>query len=269
MNVLFDCGLVPLNGGLFISRGVGRHPDRVVESYEIIFVVKGVLGIYEDARRFQISPGECLLLEPGKRHGGTVDYPSDLSFYWIHFKVNPENSNMEYGVEIPKNVVFTKNHTVVELFRRFLDNQEAPNGGDPILSKLALLAIFRTMELSGIAIESPRQRALVERVELYLDVNFLSETTTSKVAKALSVNPDYMGRVFKSATGRSLTHALHERRIGKAKMLLLENLLNISEIAYKCGYKDLPHFRRMFKRHAGVTPSMYRNLNLRLHVNSE
>jgi two-component system response regulator YesN len=125
------------------------------------------------------------------------------------------------------------------------------------------------MELSGIAIESPRQRALVERVELYLDVNFLSETTTSKVAKALSVNPDYMGRVFKSATGRSLTHALHERRIGKAKMLLLENLLNISEIAYKCGYKDLPHFRRMFKRHAGVTPSMYRNLNLRLHVNSE
>ncbi|MGQ7095671.1 AraC family transcriptional regulator, partial [Escherichia coli] len=29
------------NGGLFISRGVGRHPARRLESWEIIFVEKG------------------------------------------------------------------------------------------------------------------------------------------------------------------------------------------------------------------------------------
>jgi AraC-like DNA-binding protein len=78
-----------------------------------------------------------------------------------------------------------------------------------------------------------------------------------------------MGRVFKQGTGRSVTRAIHERRVAKAKRLLLENLLNISEIAFACGYNDLPHFRRMFKRLAGMTPSQYRNANLAICVNSE
>lgn len=268
MKVCFDCDVTPLNGGLFISRGSGRHPERVLESYEIIFVVKGRLGIREEDTKFNLLPGECLVLEPGRKHGGTADYSSELSFYWIHFKLKT-GSDLSESVNIPKTVSFARHSSVLEYFRRFLDNQEEPNGGDPILAKLALLAIFRMMELATIGVESPRQRALVERVEKYLDIHFLSGITTSSVAKTLGVNPDYIGRVFKSATGRSLTRGLHERRVAKAKSLLLDNILNISEIAYECGYKDLPHFRRMFKRHAGMTPSGYRKSNLRLHVNSE
>ncbi len=36
------------NGGLFISRGVGRHPARKLTSWEIIFVEKGTLTIQEE-----------------------------------------------------------------------------------------------------------------------------------------------------------------------------------------------------------------------------
>lgn len=36
------------NGGLFISRGVGSHPARKLQSWEIIFVEKGTLTICEE-----------------------------------------------------------------------------------------------------------------------------------------------------------------------------------------------------------------------------
>lgn len=46
------------NGGLFISRGKGRHPARSLDSWEIIFVEKGTLKIQEEAQLFCINAGE-------------------------------------------------------------------------------------------------------------------------------------------------------------------------------------------------------------------
>ncbi len=80
------------NGGLFISRGVGRHPARRLESWEIIFVEKGRLTIQEDERIFLVDAGESLLLWPNRQHVGVEDFPADLKFYWLHFEVKaPDN----------------------------------------------------------------------------------------------------------------------------------------------------------------------------------
>ena len=56
------------NGGFFISRGKGEHPDRVIDSHELIFVTKGVLSIIEGNHRFDIKEGESLILWPHRRH---------------------------------------------------------------------------------------------------------------------------------------------------------------------------------------------------------
>lgn len=50
------------NGGLFISRGVGSHPARKLQSWEIIFVEKGTLTICEEGEIFNVNAGESLLL---------------------------------------------------------------------------------------------------------------------------------------------------------------------------------------------------------------
>eukprot|EP01084_Bolivina_argentea_P205589 351176_1 len=63
------------NGGLFISRGVGRHPARRLESWEIIFVEKGRLTIQEEERIFLVDAGESLLLWPNRQHVGVEDFP--------------------------------------------------------------------------------------------------------------------------------------------------------------------------------------------------
>jgi hypothetical protein len=61
------------NGGLFISRGVGRHPARKLTSWEIIFVEKGTLTIQEENTVFEVRAGETLLLWPDRRHVGVAE----------------------------------------------------------------------------------------------------------------------------------------------------------------------------------------------------
>lgn len=68
------------NGGLFISRGIGRHPARRLQSWEIIFVEKGCLKIQEEECVFCVEAGESLLLWPHRRHIGVEEFPADLNF---------------------------------------------------------------------------------------------------------------------------------------------------------------------------------------------
>ena len=79
-----------ISAGRFISRGKGRHITRVIDSYELILVVSGVLEMFEESRRFRVAAGEYLVLSPGRRHGGIGAYSADLSFFWCHFLARSE-----------------------------------------------------------------------------------------------------------------------------------------------------------------------------------
>lgn len=50
-------------------------------------------------------------------------------------------------------------------------------------------------------------------------------------------------------------------RIQKAKRLLKNTSLHISEVAYECGYENVSHFIRQFHDKVGVTATAYRKDN--------
>lgn len=68
----------------------------------------------------------------------------------------------------------------------------------------------------------------------------------------------YFCKLFKKATGLTFTDYLSRVRIEKAKNLLLNPNLRVSEIAYEVGFQSLTHFNRMFRKLAGQSPTHYR-----------
>ena len=62
------CRPVAANAGLFSARGAGIHPDRIIDSYELIFVRSGGLAMEEAGRALRVQPNQTLLLWPGRRH---------------------------------------------------------------------------------------------------------------------------------------------------------------------------------------------------------
>jgi len=97
----------------------------------------------------------------------------------------------------------------------------------------------------------------------------LESIRASRVASALDYHPDYLGRLYRRTYGIPMTEAVNRRRIREAKRDLLESPLTIEQIAVRCGFADAEYFRRVFRKLEGMTPSGYRRLYARFHVNSE
>jgi AraC-like DNA-binding protein len=267
--------LEALNGGLFVSPGFGIHAERVIDSYELIFVTQGCLDIFEGARRFHLARNQSLLLHPGIRHGGALPYTPDVNFYWAHFRVR-QGSSSGLVIGVPKTATVRDPEGLTELFCRFISDQES-GMLDPC-SAAQLIALMLCSIADGDAAERPaaaargpgRERAgLVEAVHRSIESDYRSPISTSAIAKSLGYNPDYLERVFSGHEHISIMDAIHQKRIGMAKAALHNDIRrNINEIAFECGYADAGYFRRMFKRLTGLTPREFRSLYARTHINT-
>ena len=82
----------------------------------------------------------------------------------------------------------------------------------------------------------------------------------SGIAGALFVNGNYLARVFRRETGRTLLWYHNAIRCEKAMQLLAETELSVSEVAASVGYISSAHFSHLFKKMTGVAPSDWRDL---------
>lgn len=259
-----------LNGGLFVCPGFGRHGERVIDSYELIFVRRGELAMREEDREFVVKTGQTLLLWPGRHHGGMADYPRDLEFYWIHFRIassaRARRSVRRGSLTVPQLATPARPERLTELFHQFLHDQEAggmpPLQGD-LLMMLMLCETSRTVASPG----DSAAAALAARAEHYIAAHFHESIHAAQIAAQLECNADYLGRVYLKNFGQTLTQAIQNYRVQFAKKLLRESPLSIEQIVARCGFADPAYFRRIFHRLTGVTPGEFRKLHSRVHIN--
>jgi AraC-like DNA-binding protein len=264
-----------LNGGLFVSPGFGIHAQRIIDSYELIFVTQGHLDIFEADLAFHLERSQTLLLYPRIRHGGLLPYTADVNFYWAHFRLRDVASS-DTTLSVPKVASIRDPEGLTELFCRFISDQESG-----ILDKCSasqLLALMLCMVAGSTEQERPlpsqdraraARSALVDAVRRYIAAEYRKPISTSEVAQALNYSPDYLERVFRTQEGMSIVDAIHQKRISVARASLHHDVRrNINEIGYECGYSDAGYFRRMFKRLTGLIPREYRSLYACTHINT-
>ena len=126
-----------------------------------------------------------------------------------------------------------------------------------------LLEIFAT-HISTLANEivvqeDETESPMIRRARAYIHANQADLIDLDQVAKAMHVSTFYFCKMFKKATGLTFTDYLSRVRVAKAKTLLLNPHLRISEIAYDVGFQSLTHFNRMFRKVVGESPTSYRD----------
>ena len=95
----------------------------------------------------------------------------------------------------------------------------------------------------------------------FIEQNFQNDISIEDVAAVCGINRSYLGRIFRTRTGRSPQEFLISYRMTKAAELLKLTTLSVSDIGCAVGYENPLHFSRAFKNVYGVSPREWRNLH--------
>lgn len=106
--------------------------------------------------------------------------------------------------------------------------------------------------------EEHREGFIFDGILAYIEVNYMNSLTLDMLARKVSMNKFRFCKVFKKQVGQTFISYLNNIRIRNATEFLKKNDLNITEIAYVVGYKNIVHFDRVFKDIHGFSPREYR-----------
>lgn len=92
----------------------------------------------------------------------------------------------------------------------------------------------------------------------FIDRNSDRNLQVRDVATAVRLSPSYFSHAFKESFGQSAKSYIIERRIARAKQLMLTTHDSLAQIALACGFSDQAHFCRSFGGLVGQPPSRWR-----------
>lgn len=128
-----------------------------------------------------------------------------------------------------------------------------------VVKLLSIFAEHLSMVSNQIVVqEQNAEPPVITRAKQFISEHQSEEISLDQVANAVHTSKFYFCKMFRKATGINFTDYLSRVRTERAKNLLLNPNLRVSEIAYEVGFQSLTHFNRVFKRILGRSPTEYR-----------
>lgn len=104
----------------------------------------------------------------------------------------------------------------------------------------------------------PHTSALVRQAVAHMREHYDEEITREGIAEALGVSANYFSRVFRRELGLSPWQYLARLRIMRARTLLADTDMSVTDIATAVGYSSAAYFSRAFRKEVGRSPLDYR-----------
>ncbi len=109
----------------------------------------------------------------------------------------------------------------------------------------------------NVILSSPNERFLQKAIEVVENNISDPDLDIERFATAIGVSRMQLYRKLDALTAMTVKEFVRNIRLKRAAQLLIQKKLNVSEIAYAVGFKDLSHFRKCFKLEFGMSASEY------------
>ncbi len=243
------------------------------EEMEIIYIKKGSLRISIEGDLYEGKPGEIYLVNPGELHYMEVDV-APVDYYTILFPLEfvsfQANDNMENEFMRPfrernrqlTNDINTKRS--MEKFEQRLENvidlNHKKEGMYQLRTKGQLVEMFAELSEEGCFYEPVmRKNTEVQRNMLtYIQEHYTEKLNLQMLANEFHMSEKYISRYFKEQFAISFIQYVAHLRMERARMLLRNSEMSITDVALSSGYPSVNFFIRNFKETYQITPLQYR-----------
>ncbi len=255
-------------------KNVPKYSEFVLAyDHRMFYVKKGCAEIFVKSTCYSLKENEILIIPPATPY--KLEPENDFEFYILNFDFIYKNTYPSPVSPKPeeffdKNKIFE--NTTSKLFPVLLRcERETISDIDAIfnayIKKSTMYREFMSAELKRIIINSmiftehDNTPDLIKSILAFINKHYSENLTNIKIAQAFSYHPNYINRVFKESTGKTIKAYITGLKLADARKLLKTTTLSINEISELCGFESYSYFIKTFRTHQGMAPLKYRKQN--------
>lgn len=254
--VLIQCGLQDTAGTLRLNGSSGQE-----EYLLLMFKENGSVSIQGEVCAVQPF---TYVVHPFVSGKITVSVHRAAEFCWLHLQLSDAlvQEMRAHGLQLQVLHTAARPLELAAVRRILFEHAAASVRSDLCFHALGLLLCLLMQE----AKESMAKAASIPhfdrlsalRREIYQ--NPANDWFIQDICERLCLSRPYFHKIYQSAFGVTCTQDVIASRIAYAKTLLETTEDAVSVISQRCGFETDAYFMRQFKRHAGMTPTVYRRV---------
>lgn len=230
---------------------------------KLYYIRKGECELVIDGTVYHASPGECYLIPAHTRHSYYQIGENHVEKYWMHFDLRAgeeqilKKLRLPFRVEIPEKQ--GEKTAMEENFQRLFALSRENNPASRMQEKAQiLLLVSEFMRYAQKAEAADDSNSRLSKVVDYMNTHLSQKMTVEELAALLHIHPNYFIRMFKSHMGVPPLNYMNRLRVERAKSLLENTKLPISQVMTQVGFEELSSFSSFFKHYTGYNPRDFR-----------
>ncbi|SHH57374.1 AraC family transcriptional regulator [Clostridium grantii] len=251
------CGTGLVDEEFYICR------DNLYPYCTIHFVAEGSGMLEYKGKEYNVINNQVFIIDAFSPHIYKTNSNDRFRLYWIEFSgshsIDIIKSIIEDASPILSSPVSIKIMGYINRIMGLFSSDSEKN--KYLISKIIysmLINTFKYYRNSTIEVFSDMEKNCLKKVLDYIEMNIGEALRVHELAELANYSPDYFSKVFKKVVGESPGKHINNRRIIRAKELLVKTDMHIEGIAENLGFCDTSHFINRFKKAEGLTPAEFR-----------
>lgn len=244
------------------------------ECFELIFYVSANIEAYIDDIHYALHSQDVLVVPPRKLH--KIIYPEKQNYirYVFYFTEDHIKKAFSSAME-PKAVRMFTNRDykkaslslpefvrINNIFRNMYEHKKSLSSRHYFLvntyASLILQELLLIFQNQPVHENTAGNSSPVDQILMYINEHYAENISLDELEKIFYLDKSYICRIFRKTMGISLVNYLQHKRILQAQQMLLTSDASIIDISLECGFGNIQHFYRVFKKVTQLTPKEYK-----------
>ena len=223
-------------------------PERKIKYLDLTFCLEGSMIYYINDRRIELSGGDAIIIPPNSIR---MRYRSKSEIKYASFTVQLPDDASCGELRVIEGCV---NGHITYLLEQFLKEWSMHTAARSKKCNALFTYIYCLIEET----QNAKLNSHVEKAIKYISKNLFSQISLTELADELFLTPQYLCKIFKAGTGKTIVEHINAERVAFAQNRIASEKTSFAEIATACGFSNYNYFSKIFKEVTGVSPSAYR-----------
>lgn len=234
-----------------------KDENVLLNESKLFYITEGEIIIKTENGLNLCKKGDLVLIPAGVKHDYYLSDAKNAEKFWMHFTLTQNGVSIFDGYELPVHL-HVKDFNAEKLFENCIKNIETE--ADSLIRSSSILQLCAYYIKEANAKKSAPVPDEIDDAIQYILEHLSTNVSLNALAQRANLSLNYFIRKFSKKTGMAPMRFLLNSRLERAKRLLSNTDLSISDVMQSVGINDLAYFSKLIKNETGYSPRVFRQM---------